>query len=146
MEELAGLIVGSNKIMLKLISWRLVLTLLIPALLLPLPLLWPSQAAKCLYVLLLMGTYWLGELLPIPATSLIPVILFPTLGIMTSAEVSMFYMKSSCMLFIGGLMVAIGIEHSNLHRRVGLKVLLWVGSSPRLVLLGFIIPTAFLSM
>ena len=132
--------------MLKLMRWRLVLTFIIPALLLPLPLLWSSQAARCLYVLCLMGTYWLGELLPIPVTSLIPVILFPTLGIMTSAEVSMFYMKSSCMLFIGGLMVAIGIEHSNLHRRVGLKVLLWVGSSPRLVLLGFMIPTAFLSM
>ena len=132
--------------MLKLISARLVLTLLIPALLLPLPLLWTTQAAKCLYVLCLMGSYWLGELLPIPVTSLIPVILFPTLGIMTSAEVSMFYMKSACMLFIGGLMFAIGIEHSNLHRRVGLKVLLWVGSSPRLVLLGFMIPTAFLSM
>ena len=132
--------------MLKLISWRLVVTLSIPVLLLPLPLLWTSQAARCLYVLVLMGTFWLGELLPIPATSLLPVVLFPTLGIMTSAEVSMFYMKSACMLFIGGLMVAIGIEHSNLHRRVGLKVLLWVGSSARLVLLGFMIPTAFLSM
>ena len=45
-----------------------------------------------------MGSYWLGELLPIPVTSLLPVILFPILGIMTSAEVSLFYMKNSCML------------------------------------------------
>ena len=122
------------------------LTLLLPVLLLPLPLLWRTEAARCLYVLVLMGGYWLGELLPIPVTSLLPVVLFPTLDIMTSAEVSLFYMKNSCMLFIGGLMVAIGIEHSNLHRRVGLRVLLWVGSSPRLVLLGFMLPTAFLSM
>ena len=132
--------------MLKFVCVRLILTLLIPVLLLPLPLLWRTQEAKCLYVLILMGSYWLGELLPIPVTSLLPVILFPILGIMTSAEVSLFYMKNSCMLFIGGLMVAIGIEHSNLHRRVGLRVLLWVGSSPRLVLLGFMLPTAFLSM
>ena len=125
---------------------KLVLTLLLPVLLLPLPLLWRTEAARCLYVLVLMGGYWLGELLPIPVTSLLPVVLFPTLDIMTSAEVSLFYMKNSCMLFIGGLMVAIGIEHSNLHRRVGLRVLLWVGSSPRLVLLGFMLPTAFLSM
>ncbi|XP_023349618.1 solute carrier family 13 member 5 isoform X3 [Eurytemora carolleeae] len=65
---------------------------------------------------------------------------------MTTAQTSMYYMKSSCMLFIGGLMVAIAIENSNLHRRVGLRVLLMVGSSPRLVLLGFMIPTAILSM
>ena len=35
---------------------------------------------------------------------------------MTTAQTSMYYMKSSCMLFVGGLMVAIAIEHSNLHR------------------------------
>ena len=72
------------------------------------------------------------ELLPISATSLLPVVLFPLLGIMTTAQVmrklnsevvmmfpiqvSVYYLKSSCMLFLGGLMVAIAIEHSNLHR------------------------------
>ena len=143
-------------------SWKLVLTVLVPLALVPLPVLWQSPVSRCLYVLCLMGCYWLGELLPIPATSLIPVVLFPLLGIMTTAQVSVYYMKSSCMLFIGGLMVAIAIEHSNFHRsamnmnqvtiltintrRVGLKVLLWVGSSPRLVLLGFMLPTAFMSM
>lgn len=96
--------------------WKLYLTLSLPFLLLPLPLAWPVPAARCLYVLLLMGCFWLGELIPIPATALIPVVLFPLLGIMTTAEVSMYYMKSSCMLFIGGLMVAIAVEHSNLHR------------------------------
>ena len=95
---------------------KFILTLLIPIVLLPLPLLWQSPVSRCLYVLVLMGSYWLGELLPIPATSLLPVVLFPVLGIMTSAQVSMYYMKSSCMLFMGGLMVAIGLEHSNLHR------------------------------
>ena len=97
-------------------SFKLILTLLIPLALIPLPLLWQSKVSQCLYVLILMGCYWLGELLPIPATSLIPVVLFPLLGIMTTAQVSVYYMKSSCMLFIGGLMVAIAIEHSNLHR------------------------------
>ena len=43
--------------------------------------------ARCLYVLLLMAGYWLGELLPIPATALLPVVLFPLLGIMTTAQV-----------------------------------------------------------
>jgi len=93
-----------------------------------------------------MGFFWLGELIPIPATALLPVVLFPPLGIMTTSQVSMFYLKSSIMLFIGGLMVAIAVEHSNLHRRIGLGVLLLVGSSPRMVLLGFMLPTAILSM
>jgi hypothetical protein len=42
----------------------------------------------------------------------------PCSGIMTTAQTSMYFMKSSCMLFIGGLMVAIAIEHSNVHRHV----------------------------
>ena len=96
--------------------WKLYLTISLPFLLLPLPLAWPEPAARCLYVLILMGCFWLGELIPIPATALLPVVLFPVLGIMTTGQVSMFYMKSSIMLFIGGLMVAIAVEHSNLHR------------------------------
>ena len=93
------------------VTWRLVVTLVLPLLLLPLPLVWraPGQLepaeycnislaalisgvhvlseARCLYVLLLMAGYWLGELLPIPATALLPVVLFPLLGIMTTAQV-----------------------------------------------------------
>ena len=97
-------------------NWKLWVFFLLPLLLLPLPLLWQEPASRCLYVLLIMGCSWLLELLPIPATALIPVVLFPFFGIMSTGEVSMFYMKSSIMLFIGGLMVAIAVEHSNLHR------------------------------
>ena len=47
---------------------------------------------------------------------------------------------------MAGLMVAISVEHSNLHRRIALKVLLLIGTSPRKLMLGFMLPTMFLSM
>ena len=50
------------------------------------------------------------------------------------------------MMFISGVIVAIAVEHSNLHKRVALKVLLLIGTSPRRLMLGFMLPTLFLSM
>ena len=87
------------------ITWKVILTFLFPVLFLPLPLLWAGSVSRCLYVLSLMGSYWsvsssplcnishsdirLLELMPISATSLIPVVLFPLLGIMTTAQVNL---------------------------------------------------------
>lgn len=67
-------------------------------------------------------------------------------GIMTTDAVGREYMKETNMMFISGLMVAIAVEHSNLHRRVALKVLLLIGTSPALLMLGFMLSTMFLSM
>lgn len=67
-------------------------------------------------------------------------------GIMTTDAVGREYLKETNMMFIAGLMVAISVEHSNLHRRIALKALLLIGTSPRRLMLGFMLPTAFLSM
>merc|ERR1711936_1420400 len=93
-----------------------------------------------------MAAYWMTEALPIPVTSLIPMVLFPLLGVCSTNEVGVNYLKSTNFMFIGGLILALAVEQSGLHTRVALRILLLIGTSPRNLLLGFMLTTGFLSM
>ncbi|CAL8104199.1 unnamed protein product [Calicophoron daubneyi] len=125
---------------------RMAFVILYPTLLSIFPILVPDQAVKGAYILLLMAGYWLTEAIPIYVTSLIPVLLGPALGIISSAQITPAYMKDTNMLFIGGLLVACAMEYRKLHTRIAISVLKLVGPDPKMLMLGFMVPTWFLSM
>ncbi len=97
-------------------------------------------------IAILMAIWWMTEVLPLGVTALIPVAIFPLLGIMNGKAVSEVYFNHLIFLFIGGFLMALAMEKWHLHRRIALRLLLWIGLSPARILLGFMLTTAFLSM
>ncbi|MEZ5491259.1 MAG: SLC13 family permease [Gammaproteobacteria bacterium] len=124
-------------------------------------------------VVLLMAIWWMTEAIPLPATALLPIVLFPLLGIMRAGEVpagsqlsidpaassippssvdivfpnvAAQYMDWIILLFMGGFIIALAVEKWNLHKRIALNILKVIGGQPHRLVLGFMIATGFLSM
>ena len=104
------------------------------------------QSIRMLAVAIVVALWWLTESLPIGATSLLPAVCFPLLSIMPAKVVSGYYMTPIIQLLMGGFILALAVENSGAHRRVALKVLLTLGTSPRRLVLGFGVTAAILSM
>lgn len=104
------------------------------------------KIGKVAAVAVLMAVWWISEALPIAATSLIPLILFPFLGVLSGSDISTSYINSVIFLFLGGFMLAIAMENWDLHKRIALKIISLFGGTSNSILFGFMLSAAFLSM
>jgi len=93
-----------------------------------------------------MAIWWMTEAVPLPATSLLPLVLLPVTAGLPVRDVASPYAHELIFLFLGGFVIALAIERWDLHRRIALATLLRVGESPRRVTAGFMGVTALLSM
>ena len=120
--------------------------LLMMTVLLPPPGSMSGPAWSALGLMLLMATWWATEAIPIPATSLLPIVLVPALGLGEIADATTAYGHPIVFLFLGGFTLGLAMQRWNLHRRIALLTLRFVGSNPRRQIAGFMAATAFLSM
>ena len=90
--------------------------------------------------------WWLGGAVPIGPTSLLPLVLFPTMGVLDLGEAAAPFGSRFIWLFLGGFVLALALERHGLHRRFALQLLGRLGGGPRRTLLGFMLATALLSM
>lgn len=93
-----------------------------------------------------MATWWILEIVPIAVTALIPVIIYPIFANLSIKNVAANYGHPYVFLYLGGFLVALAIEKYNLHRRMALTILYFIGTQKHKVILGFMVATAFMSM
>ncbi len=94
----------------------------------------------------LMAVWWIGEAIPLPATALLPLVVLPMLEVSKLKEVAPSYASKVIFLFMGGFLIAAAMMKWGLHRRLALIIINAIGTSPRKVILGFMVSSAFLSM
>lgn len=122
------------------------LALLVLTLVTPPPAGLSPEAWRVAGIALLMASWWITEALPIPATALLPLILFPLLGISSVRDAAAPYADPVIFLFLGGFIIGAGMQRWDLHRRLGLNAVLRFGTSPVRLVGGFMLASAALSM
>jgi solute carrier family 13 (sodium-dependent dicarboxylate transporter), member 2/3/5 len=103
-------------------------------------------AQLALGVTLWMATWWITEVVPPAATALLPVVLFPICGILPLKTTTAEYGNELIFLFMCGFFLGKAIEKWQLHRRIALRLVLWLGDDPARIVLGFMLATAAISM
>jgi len=106
----------------------------------------PVDAWKTVAVAGWIALWWATEAIPVPATSLLPLILLPITGITSSADASLPYAEPVIFLLLGGFIAAMAMQKWNLHRRIALHILARVGDHPYALIAGFMAASALLSM
>lgn len=115
-------------------------------LLLPTPEAMTALAWRMVAVVSLIAIWWISEAINLCVTALLPIVLLPILGITPVSTVTLSYANEAIFLFMGGFMIAIGMERSGLHKRFALHTIKLIGNSPQRIILGFMLAVYVLSM
>jgi len=94
----------------------------------------------------MMAILWMTEAIPIPVTAILPLVLFPVLGVGTIKEVAAPYANPLIYLFMGGFIIALGMQHWGVHKRIALNIIRLIGTHSRSIVQGFMVSAAVLSM
>ncbi len=104
------------------------------------------KAVTVLSIAFAMIIWWVLEAAPLAVVALVPIVVFPMLGIASVKEVTKSYSDSTIFLFMGGFFIALAIEKWNLHKRIALNIINLTGTNGDRIILGFILATCFLSL
>lgn len=113
---------------------------------------WSHGASVTAAVGVWMAAWWITEAIPLPATALLPIVLFPMLGLESGPKTSLIqkvtapYGDANIFLYMGGFILALAVERWGLHRRFAIGLLMLLGTSGASILLGMMLATAILSM
>jgi sodium-dependent dicarboxylate transporter 2/3/5 len=102
--------------------------------------------SKVLGVVVWMLIWWIAESVPMGVTSLLPIILFPLLGVLSLEKTCLAYSNRYVFLFLGGFLIALAMEKWNLHRRLALNIVSRTGTGANHIILGFLLASYFISM
>ena len=105
-----------------------------------------DTAWKTASVAFVLAVLWITEAIPIYVTALLPIVFFPLLEVGSIKEVTVPYAHPLIFLFLGGFILAEGIQKWGLHRRIALSIIKLIGFTPKNIIAGFMIGSAFLSM
>ena len=106
----------------------------------------PREGAQVLGIAGWMAVWWLAEPIPLGATSLLPLVLFPVLGVASAREAAAPYANEIVYLFLAGFLLAAALERWNAHARIAFSLIAIIGLRGRRVVLGVMVATAFISM
>lgn len=108
---------------------------------------WDAKACWTGAVMMLCVVWWIFEPIPIPATSIIPLVVFPLVGVLSKEDVARAYGNDLILLMLGGFMISVAMAHSGTHRRLALELVRLIGGvSSRRIVFGFMCACALLSM
>ncbi|MFN5372194.1 MAG: SLC13 family permease, partial [Bacteroidia bacterium] len=105
-----------------------------------------SPVLSLLFMLFWMLAWWLSEAVPMAVTALLPLVFFPMLKLGTLEQVSANYGDKYIFLFLGGFIMAQGLEKSGLHKRIALRIITLTGSSQSRIVFGFMLSAYLISM
>jgi sodium-dependent dicarboxylate transporter 2/3/5 len=106
----------------------------------------PADARQVLGILGWMSIWWLTEAIPLGATALLPIVLFPALGVSSTRDAVSPYASDIVFLFLAGFLLAAALQHWRAHARIAYGMVAAVGTGGRRVVLGVMLATAFISL